>query len=184
MTLSSLNSLKKISKVSLYNRKGKRAISDTPCIHIRVQSTIVAYIRGLFSWLFGGWEVMERLGRHRASLAKPYLVMAVQKFALDWLQFLRIRSHVSTRSRNPKASNQLRHRLNARADIPLSLRSAIMIPIIIRTVAIHLLSAWTIIRRVFSMHFRRILRNDMIELSLWAACISMADYWRNNFERE
>lgn len=54
---------------------------------------MMAYIRGLFSWLFGGWEVMDRLGRHRASLAKPYLVMVVQKFALDWLQFLRVRPH-------------------------------------------------------------------------------------------
>lgn len=42
--------------------------------------------------------------------------------------------------------------------------------IMIHTPAVHLLSAWMIIRRVFSMHFRRILRNDMIESSLWAAC--------------
>jgi len=72
--------------------KRKRAIFDTPSIHIEVQSTMMAYIRGLFSWLFNGCEVTERLGRHRASLAKPYLVMAVQKSVLDCLrlQFLRI----------------------------------------------------------------------------------------------
>jgi len=48
---------------------------------------MMAYIRGLFSWLFGAWEVTERLGRHKASLAKPYLVMAAQKFALDCSAF-------------------------------------------------------------------------------------------------
>lgn len=52
-------------------------------LYIRTQSTMIAYIRGLFSWLLVGWEVMERLGRHRASLAKPYLVMAAYKSALD-----------------------------------------------------------------------------------------------------
>jgi len=52
-----------------------------------MQSTMMAYIRGLFSWLFGAWEVTERLGRHKASLAKPYLVMVAQKSALDCSAF-------------------------------------------------------------------------------------------------
>lgn len=91
--------------------KRKRVTFGTPFIHIGVQSTVVAYIRGLFSWLFDGCEVMERLGRHRASLAKPYLVMAAQKSALDCLrlQFLRIPLFRSIRARSMEVTNQLRH---------------------------------------------------------------------------
>lgn len=55
---------------------------------------------------------------------------------------------------------------DGRADNPRTRRLA---TIMVRTAAVHLLSAWMIIRRVFSMHFRRIVRNDMIESSLWAA---------------
>lgn len=78
----------------------KLATSDALCIHIGVQNTIVAYIRGLFSWLCGGWEVMERLGRHKASLAKPYLVMVACKSTLLDLP-ARLQSH-----RNPVARSQ------------------------------------------------------------------------------
>jgi len=72
---------------------------------------MIAYIRGLFSWLFDGCEVIERLGRHKASLAKPYLVMAAQKSALDCLrlQFLRILLFRSIRVRSTEVTNQLRH---------------------------------------------------------------------------
>lgn len=127
---------------------------------------MVAYIRGLFSWLFDGCEVMERLGRHRASLAKPYLVMAALKSVLDCLPTPAVSPNPPVFSINPcpkyGCDESASTSSDGRADNPRSRRLAIMV----RTAAVHLLSACTIMRRVFSMHLRRILRNDMIESSL------------------
>lgn len=132
---------------------------------------MMSYIRGLFSWLFGGWEVTERLGRHRASLAKPYLVMAAYKSTFfDYLydfSFIEISSLYCSLWSESNEQLAAATCFNERAAvyIPPLRRSVVPSSSIASHTGIHLLSACTITRRVFSIHFRRILRKDMVKNS-------------------